>query len=78
MQQRGAAVKVGQRFYNDTAWSRQDDIYVEDRRTGGIKSSCGVRQGRTISLITRASKYGRAIGWCAAQSDTNRPPGSSR
>lgn len=73
MQQQGAAVKVGQRIYNGTTWSRQDEIYVADRRIGIIKLSCGDRQGRTISLITHASKHGRAIGWCVEQSTTNRP-----
>lgn len=73
MQLQGTAVKVGQRIYNGTTWSRQDEIYVEDRRIGIIKLSCGDRQGRTISLITHASKHGRAIGWCIEQSSTNGP-----
>jgi hypothetical protein len=73
MQQQGAAVKVGQRIYNGTTWSRQDEIYVEDRRIGIIKLSCGDRQGRTISLITHTSKHGRAVDWCVEQSTTNRP-----
>lgn len=73
MQQQGAAVKVGQRIYNGTTWSRQDEIYVDDRRIGIIKLSCDDRQGRTISLITHASKHGRNIGWCVEQSNASRP-----
>jgi hypothetical protein len=72
VQQQGAAVRVGQRIYNGTKWSRQDEIYVEDRRIGIIKLSCGDRQGRTISLITHASKRGRAIEWCVQQSTTTQ------
>lgn len=73
MQGQAAAVKVGQRIYNGTKWSRQDEIFVEERRIGIIKLSCGDRRGRTISLITHASKHGRAIDWCVEQSTTNRP-----
>lgn len=71
MQQQAAAVKVGQRIYNGTTWSRQDEIYVKDRRIGIIKLSCSDRQGRTISLITHASKHGRSISWCVAQASQN-------
>jgi hypothetical protein len=73
MQQQGAAIKVGQRIYNGTTWSRQDEIYIDDRRIGIIKLSCGERQGRTISLITHASKHGRDIGWCVEQSSAYQP-----
>jgi hypothetical protein len=73
MQQQGAAVKVGQRIYNGTKWSRRDEIYVHERRIGIIKLSCGDRKGRTISLITHASKHGRDIDWCVEQSTTIRP-----
>ena len=53
MQPQGAAVKVGQRIYNGTTWSRQDEIYDDDRRIGIIKLSRDDRQGRTISNHTR-------------------------
>lgn len=73
MQRQGATIKVGQRIYNCTTWSRQDEIYVEDRRIGIIKLSSGDRKGRTISLITHASKNGRDIDWCVEQSTTSPP-----
>jgi hypothetical protein len=74
MQRQGATIKVGQRVYNCTTWSRQDEIYVEDRLVGIIKLTCSDRKGRTISLITHASKHGRAIDWCVEQSTPSRPP----
>lgn len=73
MQRQGATVKVGQRIYNRTTWSRKDEIYIEDRRIGIIKLTCGDRKGRTISLITHASTCGRAIEWCVEQSTIGRP-----
>lgn len=74
MQRQSATIKVGKRIYNSTTWSRQDEIYVEDRRIGIIKLTCGDRKGRTISLITHASTHGRAIDWCVEQSTPSRPP----
>jgi hypothetical protein len=74
MQRQGATVKVGQRVYNSTTWTRRDEIYVKDVRIGIIKLTCGDRKGRTISLITHASTHGRAIEWCVEQSTPRRPP----
>jgi hypothetical protein len=74
MQRQGATIKVGQRVYNSTTWTRRDEIYVKDVRIGIIKLTCGDRKGRTISLITHASTHGRAIDWCVEQSTPSRPP----
>lgn len=71
MQKLAPTVKLGERVYNATNWTRQDDIFLGQRRIGIIKLSCGDRQGRTISLITHASKHGRSISWCVAQANQN-------
>lgn len=72
MQNLAPTVKLGERVYNATNWTRQDDIFVGDRRIGIIKLSCGDRIGRTASLITHSSKLGRAIQWRVHQASVNQ------
>lgn len=73
MQKLAPTVKLGERVYNVTNWTRQDDIFVGQRRIGIIKLTSSDRKGRTISLVTNASTEGRAITWCLDQSSTTRP-----